>query len=1380
MVKNPKPPQQGGLSKKQQPKQESNASNSKASNTKNGAPNANSSAASAESSKVKGKVKSAQNETLLPVDDVPKKPTTRELLAGTSWTGKLPLNLFSEHCQRAKWEKPEYGMHRIPTGFISSVVLRQKNPKTQEVTQLPPMRLPKERESLAVRETAVEARHVAATWALFRVASGKSIHMTLPPQFKDLWKGPFNEIKAEDKKAGKAWLYSEDPFQAHKEHEEEKAKALKQREEAQKDRAKREEARASGDLLAAASGDPMRGWKTAPRVEIGRKVRREIEALVRSEGVWNANEVKIRPEVCEQIIEELSKLGFRKAHVAEAVGICKDKEEALEWLLIHVPEDDLPKWALPEGYVAGVSMAGDARREAIIKRLSSAGYSQEACQDALDECKGHEIRAAWLLQNSLLQNSDDKILREMPYSLLEMDQGEEDQGPWTEEQGVLSSIYGERYSFVSTSSCCVRLESAVDSKKVTIRLHRGHQDYPKLLPILQVCGTLPAYIKLSITIQALTYAAHELQGQPMIFNIIDWLESNIQEICAKPGRLSTIAAANAGTTVSQPMKLRPNARRRDHIQPLDMKSNTSASQQILTEWQSRQHRPAQQKLLLARQSLPAWSKRNEIVSVVNSHQVTIISGATGSGKSTQTVQFIVDDLIQRHLGTVTNIVCTQPRRISALGLADRVAEERCGAVGEEVGYAIRGESKHGKNTRIRFCTIGVLLRRLQTSGGSRDALVRSLADTSHVVVDEVHERSLDTDFLLALLRDVLDSRKDLKVVLMSATLDAAAFESYFGRSETVGKVDIEGRTFPVQDFFMDDVVGMTGFLGERGIEDAMVEPSAKGASMSKVIQSLGFGINYQLISSIVRHIDVELGDEPGGVLIFLPGTVEISRTLEALRSLPNIYALPLHASLPPAEQRRVFPPAPKGKRKIIAATNVAETSITIPDIVAVIDSGRVKETRYDAQSSMVKLVEVWASKAACQQRRGRAGRVRAGKNYKLFTRQAEAERMPDKPEPEIRRTPLEQLCLSVKAMGVKDVSEFLANTITPPEAIAVEGALTLLRRMGALDGNVLTALGHHMAMIPADLRCSKLMILGALFDCLDACLTIASILTVKSPFVSPQDKRDEANAARQSFSRGQNIGDLITDMRAFDAWHAFVQDRRPYREIRAWCESNFLSTQTLQDIASTRSQYISSLTETSFLPPTTTTTNTQAPYLNANADSTPLLSTLILASLSPQTLRILYPPTKYTSTSTGNLPLDPTAKSIQFFDETNQRVFIHPSSTLFSSQSYPGNPGFMSYFTKLTTSKIFARELCPAGTFAVLLFAGSGVEVDKLGRGVVVDGWMRVRGWARIGVLVGRLRSVVEARLRRWVERPEEIVNGRDREWVGLVRRLVELEGLDR
>lgn len=718
-----------------------------------------------------------------------------------------------------------------------------------------------------------------------------------------------------------------------------------------------------------------------------------------------------------------------------------------------------------------------------------------------------------------------------------------------------------------------------------------------------------------------------------------------------------------------------------------------------------------------------------------------------------------------------------------------MSDERCSAVGQEVGYIIRGESKTSHNTKITFVTTGVLLRRLQTSGGSSDDVVASLADISHVIIDEVHERSLDTDFLLVLLRDVLKKRKDLKLILMSATLDAGVFEDYFKSEGKVGRVEISGRTYPVEDYYLDDVIRMTGFNAGRGGKPQDDDPDTAGmdSDVKAAIQSLGMRINYDLIAQTVEEIDAELTHlkQDGGILIFLPGVMEISRALDHLRSIPNLHALPLHASLQSSEQRRVFPHAPYGKRKVVVATNVAETSITIDDIVAVIDTGRVKETSYDPQNNMRKLEEVWASRAACKQRRGRAGRVQAGKCYKLYTRNAEMTKMAERPEPEIRRVPLEQLCLSVRAMGIKDVGAFLASALTPPESMAVDGAMDLLGRMGALDGDDLTALGQHLSMIPADLRCGKLMVYGAMFGCLDSCVSIAAILTIKSPFVSPQEKREEAKAARAKFAGNQ--GDLIGDLKAFQQWDEMMENRRYFfslvyptmnvltdhsirqGEVRNWCSENFLSYQTLSDISSTRVQYISSLRELSFI------SSSAPPPSNRNAN-TSLLRSLIASAFNPQIARIDFPDKKFAASISGAVELDPEAKTIKYFNQENGRVFVHPSSTVFDAQTFPGNSVYMAYFNKMATSKVFIRDLTPFNAYTALLFCGE-ITLDTLGRGLVVDGWLRLRGWARIGVLVSRLRGMLDEVLQKKIDDPGAEMGGD--EVVKLVSRLVELDGLD-
>ncbi|KAI4144528.1 MAG: hypothetical protein L6R39_004139 [Caloplaca ligustica] len=1301
--------------------------------------------------------------------EAPKKPDTRQIIGGASWTGKLPVNMLAEHCQKQKWAKPEYTMTKTSTGFSSSVILRSTDPKTRETVSLPPFILPPSYRCIALQPTAIEARHFAATYALFRVCSMRNIHMMLPPTYRDFWKNEFEQSKKEDVMAGRAWMYAADPFLAQ--HEQNESHALSIRQKAEEEKCKQAAKQPVNISLGAGVTGPTtssrgaKGWSKAPSVEMGKRIRAQVENIVQQNGVWNLHGIEFPQSQIHDTIEELTLLGFRASHVEEAIAQCGNRQEALEWLLIHVPEDDLPKWSLPEGYSAGISMAsGNPKRDAVVARLAEAGYSAELCGKTLDDCDGDEGSAAAALQEALVKDLGTDTRNVLP-------RGSITSTTWVEEQETLEAIFSERLKAVSTSVSEIQL-GIPELKSCTLRVRKSFT-YPQSTPITAiVCPALPAYIRLSILRQLLEHADSDLIGEPMIFNLVDWLEKEIPHIIENPGRLRDVEAAITGLPHHSNAHGNRPVYHKAKPRSIDWKSGTPASIEMYNRWLSQQSTPRQQKMLAVRAKLPAWTQMEAIVQTVNENQVTIISGETGSGKSTQSVQFILDDMIKRQQGSCASIMCTQPRRISALGLADRVSDERCTTVGDEVGYAIRGESKFRPgHTKITFVTTGVLLRRLQTAGGRTEDVVAALADVSHVVIDEVHERSLDTDFLLILLRDVLSKRRDLKVVLMSATLDAAVFENYFKQTASIGKCNIEGRTFPVEDLYLDDIVRLTGHMARPQHHDEMTKLQETEQGVANTIQSLGVKINYDLIASCIKAIDQELGAQEGGILVFLPGVVEITRTLDLIRGLPNIHALPLHASLIPSEQRRVFPPPPRGKRKVIAATNVAETSITIEDIVAVIDCGKVKETSFDPQNNMVKLEEVWASKAACKQRRGRAGRVRPGKCYKLYTRNAEF-KMAERPEPEIRRVPLEQLCLSVKAMGVVDVPSFLASALTPPESLAVNGALDLLCRIGALEGDGLTALGRHLSMIPADLRCGKLMVYGATFGCFEACLTIAAILSTKSPFVSPQNKRDESRTARSSFAPNQ--GDLVCDCRAYEDWLK-LKSRSSFRDLRVWCEQNFLSSQTLNDISSNRSQYLSSLQDVGFIR--TDYSPDKDASLNAHNSNAALVRALIAGSFNPQIARIEFPDKKYATSSTGAIELDPEARTIKFFNQDNGRVFVHPSSTLFDSQGFVGNSVYMSYFNKMATSKVFIRDLTPFNAYTLLLFGGP-IVLDTAGRGLVVDEWLRLRGWARIGVLVSRLRMMLDEVLARKIEDPGVDVTGS--EVVGVARKLVEYDGMDR
>ncbi|KAJ4509756.1 putative ATP-dependent RNA helicase ucp12 [Exophiala dermatitidis] len=1303
----------------------------------------------------------------------PPRPDARKVIGGASWTGKLPVNLLSEHCQRQRWNKPDYQSRQVPSGsngekmHRSWVVLSKTDTKTQEITRLPPFQLPASHAHLADQPTALEARHFAAAYTLFRVCSMKNLAMALPPTYRDLWKGEFQRLKDEDVKEGRAWKYEADPFAAEAKRQEIKTSMEKRRQ----DHAKQAPKLESPSLVAPGSSTGnVKGWDNAPRIELGESVRTRMEALIRSRSIWNPHGVKMTEASKRLILSDLTKSGFQPKHVEEALDYCGSREEAVEWLLTHVPEDSLPAWSFPPGYSAGVSLvSSDLAMDGKIKRLTEGGYPTQVAIQALRDNDGNEGLALEALQMKLVS---------LTSSALETTASAED--IWTEEMTTLEAILDDRFTLDNPNQCSIRADPNLNIPAI-FQFRRPTTGYPSSRPplILVKAPTLPSYVRLSITKKAVTYAQENLLGDQMIFSLLEWLETNIPSIIADPGRLSDLQiiapSLKAQATLTEPPDQAPvpQTRTRERIQLRDHRTDKA----ILDAWTTRQRSEAQEEMNTGRRSLPAWSKKDAIIEAVKGGQVTLITGETGSGKSTQAIQFILDDAIQSMKGSKANLICTQPRRVAALSLSDRVSSERCSTEGDEVGYSIRGDSKVSSRTKITFMTTGVLLRRLQSSTSIKSAL----ANISHIFVDEVHERSLDTDFLLALLRDAITALPQLKIVLMSATLNADTFAQYFGGDNVVNRVHIEGRTYPVQDYYLDDVVRLVGI----GSQPSTYDPeSSSQTDVGRAIQSLGMGINYQLIASLVHVIDEQLGTSTtGGILIFMPGTMEIDRCLRLLNDSPRMHGLPLHASLTPAEQRLVFRPAPRGKRKVVVATNVAETSITIEDIVAVIDTGKVKETHYDPTSNIVRLEEVWASQAACKQRRGRAGRVQAGKCYKLFTKNVEANMAPAA-APEMHRTPLEQLCLSVKATGSdRNVEAFLASTISPPDSRAVATAMKTLRRMGALEleTDSLTGLGTYLAMIPADLRCAKLLVYGVLFDCLEPCLTIAAILTTKSPFVSPREKRDEAKAARASF--GVADGDLLLDCMAFEQWKEMLSLGQNYRDMQDWCSARFLSQQTLRDIDSTRRQLLDSLIETGLLPPGYRAESSSSPpgpqtqTYNRNKRNTMLLRALIAGALNPQLARIQMPDKKYIASMTGAKELDPDARTIKYFNEENGRVFVHPSSVLFDAQSFSGAAAFVSYFTKMETSKTFIRDLTPFNAYALLLFGGP-VEVQTSGAGVLVDGWLKLRGWARIGVLVSRLRALLDDELTKRIDSPGAV--GDDGGILDIVRHLVELNGQDK
>lgn len=785
-------------------------------------------------------------------------------------------------------------------------------------------------------------------------------------------------------------------------------------------------------------------------------------------------------------------------------------------------------------------------RNWLLKRMSAIGYPESICEEALVLANEDDAKALELLQWRLVHG--DEPLPTVDPELIDSEELEQTR---EDEITVLESIYessrfhheidkDNRHVYsIPFSVKTVPSKKHFREKLVMQVIIPEKSYYPYSLPLFVIeCAGLPSFLKLAM-IKGLVEEAEMNLGMPFIYMCAEWLQEHADQLVANPPKLRDMSERlNSFDLLSKDHvakhKLNHQRRHRNHG---PMKPNAAVSQKLKDALVDRLNSAAYVSMGLVRSNLPAHGFKSTVVKTVLGHQVTIVSGETGCGKTTQVPQFIMDEEIMEGRGSTCNMICTQPRKISAIGVAERVASERCEKIGNTVGYAVRGETKVSSDTRLQFVTTGVLLRRLQSDP--------TLDGISHVMIDEVHERSVDSDFLLIILREVLRKRKDLKVVLMSATINQELFSNYFNGAPAI---EIPGFTHPVQDFYLEDILDMTSYVShmpmvknpknsdeptgshlpkgewaqwqipylEKGYKEHTVRTLARYRNQDK--------IDYELIADAVKYIvdtetvKIEGGSEPA-ILIFMPGAMEIKRCVEALQDTlghkSEYEILPLHANLSPQEQTRVFKTVPAHVRKIVVATNVAETSITIEGVVYVIDSGRVKETQFDAANSMMHLVETWASRASCKQRRGRAGRTRPGKCFKLFTRETDENKMRAQQVPELLRTPLEQLCLTVKSMGEHDVRKFLSKAIDPPSVAALDSAIRSLRQVEAIDlteRGDLTALGKHMANIPADLRISKMLLFGSVFGCLDPILTIASIMSLKSPFTSPMEKREEARA----------------------------------------------------------------------------------------------------------------------------------------------------------------------------------------------------------------------------------------------------------------------------
>ncbi|KAF9242809.1 P-loop containing nucleoside triphosphate hydrolase protein [Melanogaster broomeanus] len=550
------------------------------------------------------------------------------------------------------------------------------------------------------------------------------------------------------------------------------------------------------------------------------------------------------------------------------------------------------------------------------------------------------------------------------------------------------------------------------------------------------------------------------------------------------------------------------------------------------------HTPQYKKILEARKKLPVYAQMDQFYDMFNSHQIIVMVGETGSGKTTQIPQFVAYSDLPHVKGKI--VACTQPRRVAAMSVAKRVADEMDVQLGRQVGYSIRFEDMTEPGTTfLKYMTDGMLLREAMNDP--------DLNRYSTIILDEAHERTLATDILMGLLKALAKRRSDLKIIIMSATLDALKFQKYFGIKEgsPAPLFKVPGRTHPVEVFYTQEP-----------------EPDYVEAAIRTVLM-------------------IHRAEEPGDILVFLTGEEEIEDACRKIKleaddllnqdpdSVGPLVCIPLYSSLPPQQQQRIFDPPPNARtstgppgRKVVVSTNIAETSLTIDGIVYVVDPGFSKQKVYNPRVRVESLLVSPISKASAQQRAGRAGRTRPGKCFRLYTEKDFMSELEEQTHPEILRSNLANTVLELVKAGIKDLVRF--DYVDAPAPETLMRALELLNYLAALDddGN-LTALGSIMAEFPLDPQLSKMLISSPEFGCSNEILTITAMLSVPNVWLRPNNQRKEADAAKALLTVPD--GDHLT---LLNVYNSYIQNK--YDKNWAW--NNYLSARALAQADNVREQ----------------------------------------------------------------------------------------------------------------------------------------------------------------------------------------------------------------
>ncbi|KAJ2804431.1 putative ATP-dependent RNA helicase ucp12 [Coemansia guatemalensis] len=1340
---------------------------------------------------------------------------TAQALFG-KWTGKTAVVLLNEFVQKAGWRRVDYSMRGGNSGFQCIVRLTREEKRQTTTVDFRPISTASTPQRHA---TALEARHVAATYALHRLRSNTNMHMMLPPVHRNYWQEL--EQQRKDSGASAAWKYTADPFSAQTAREQQVQEKTRERE-------RRSQAKEEGrgeDLL---SPGQKKRWEELPEVRMSEKSRELVERVVREwTESWGAEGVADS----EQEARRLEQAGFRAAHVREALELAPG--QALDWLCVHVPEDDLPPQLLQRagGVAVVVQQEEQHGQQQAVRRLAQSGFPTSLVRTTMErslhlldqqqenEASQYDAAEAWTahaLLNRLCLRPE-----ELPRGT-NAEADAERQAAVSDEVAALEAVYADEDRVAQSEfRVSVRLENT--GVEAAVQLHFWLPPglrYPsyEAAPVTLSSDGLPAYLKLHAA-RMLDAHLRTCIGMPAMLEAVGYAETHLAEWLAAPPPLADLmggmlrdsygqASSNGtssgsasrssnrsdGESGNVPANTKGAKRRSRRTGNLDhMAADTS---RLCAAFAQLQHNDEYRKMQQTRARLPAAEYSEHIASLVKSNRCVVISGATGCGKTTQVPQFLLDQALQT--GEYINIVCTQPRRLSAIGVATRVAVERSediNATSGTVGYSVRNESRRGRNTRLLFCTTGVLLRMLTDDPDFKGI--------THVICDEVHERSVDSDLLLVLLRRRITRNRQLRVVLMSATAQSDAFAKYFGSDAPV--VEIPGRTFPVDDVFVEDFAkhmssdqlqrafGKSVWASANARMAAVRKGTANTATrewVQRVVKLAGDSkaeetmasaltweerhrrpedIDFSMAGAVVAHIHATAPPEQA-VLVFVPGVAEIDWCTAAIRRAvtgaeSTLRILPLHAGLPPGEQQRVFQRA-NGQRKVIIATNVAETSITVEDVCFVIDSGRVRELRVDPHSRVARLSTVFCSQAASTQRRGRAGRVQHGVCFRLYTRSIMEKLMPVHGDPEIQRAPLEQVCLQAKALGYSDSSDLLSMALDPPAASSIDAAERLLVVMGVCERErgPLLALGRLLARIPADLRLAKMLVIGTVLGLGERALRLAALVGLDRSLYSissQPEARAQLRELRLQTQPNSAMSDWLADLAVFER----CLETPGYG-------SGCVSATALRNARTSMRMLRRSLIELGLVDEQQTDLAAVEPAV---------MQAVLLAGLSPNIARVRVPPTRFREAAVGTIAVEREARELAFYatDEANaetkhtwlehdrrtdRRVFVHPQSLLFDESRFPAP--FVVFLEQSASAaaptKTYLRDVTTPGLYALLLFGPQPLRVDHNSRVVSVGptGGLAMRAWPRIGVLAAHLRRLLDELLRRKFENPRLSIHG--------------------